>query len=153
MRSIALAFLLGILPAVGFSEPKVLLPGKTGYAIMPVQWFSVECLGEELTYKTSGREKKVELPRHVRACLQHAYEDICSPSEEATPDVFKGLYGPVNIIREEKHTLWVVPMHLEDGGFAMVFMQKTDGAFEPGCMTIGLEGALPPGFSVPEPAK
>lgn len=153
MRSIVLAFLLGILPAVGFSEPKVLLPGKNGYAIMPGRWFSVECKGESLTYKASGKERRVELPRHVRACLQHAYEDICGPSEKATVEVFEGLFGPVNIIREVEHTLWVVPMHLEEGGFAMVFMQRSDGAFEPGCMTIGLEGALPPGFSVPEPSK
>lgn len=154
MRSIFLAtILLGITPSVGLTEGGMLIPGKVGYAIMPATWFSVECPGEELVYTTSGDEKRIELPRHIRQCLQKAYEDMCSPSEDADSGIFAGLYGPVNLIRDTEHVLWVVPVHLEEGGFAIVFMQKADGSFEKGCLTLGLEGGLPSEFSVPRPAE
>lgn len=140
MKTMMMA-VLTMLCAYGQADAPVVIPAKKGYAIMPSSWGVVRCKDEALTYKVKGIKDSVRLPHRIRAALQVEYERVRKPRKNASPDDLVHVFGPLNLVKEKNHTLWVVPVHLEsDDGHALVWVQNADGTFAQGRFELGLNG-------------
>jgi hypothetical protein len=133
-----LSFLAIGLFSLGSPGKRAPIPNKKGYAIFPSHWAFVLCHDDRLSYKISGCEQKRKIPSRIQKFLQKEYEKLCKPSKEAQVGDLKKYFGPLNLLKEKTHTLWIFPVHQGEQGYALVFMQKKNGHFEAGHFSLGL---------------